>query len=123
MYLMTSFKEVMSIIFKPTYITYAIIGGILVIVGVMMIINFDWTFTQFHHILFPRMSDFNDAFFTRTSNYKVDNDNPYINNLLLVTVLSIEVFMDAAWIIVAYVVIILITLFVISFIFRKKKLA
>lgn len=116
-------KEYLSDLFKPTYITYTVIAGVLIVLGIMMLINFDWTFTWFHHVLFPKPSEFEDAFFTPTSNYEVDNNNPYINNLMLVTVLSIEVFMDAAWIIVGFVVSVLITLFVLTFINRKKKMA
>lgn len=116
-------KEYLQMMFKPTYITYAIIGGIILIIGIMMLINFDWTFTWFHHVLFPNKTAFNDAFFTRYSNYEVDNNNPYINNLMLVTVLSIEVFMDAAWIIVAFAILVIVLLFIFTFINRKKKIA
>ena len=120
-YFIINRHEIIGKLFKPTYITYSILAGILLVLGIMMIINFDWTFTWFHHVLFPKQSEFNDAFFTRKSNYQVDNDNPYINNLLLVTVLSIEVFMDAAWIIVAFIIIILAFLFIFTFKKREKN--
>ncbi len=82
--------------FKGTLYTYLVIAGLLVIVGIFMLVNFDWTFVQFHHVLFPKPESFRDAFFGTVSYYE---EEPYINNLLLIEILSIEVFMDAAWII------------------------
>lgn len=119
--LIFNYQEILPKLFKPTYITYAVILGILIVLGIMMLINFDWTFSWFHHILFPKPSEFNDAFFTPVSNYDVDNINPYINNLSLVNVLTIEVFMDGAWIIVGYVVLIMALWFVFTFKFRQNK--
>ena len=116
-----NYKDILPNLFKPTYITYVVVMGVLLVIGVMMLIDFDWTFTWFHHVLFPKPSEFNDAFFRNTSNYDVDNANPYINNLNLVNVLSIEVFMDGAWIIVGYLVLIIALWFIFTFHFRKRK--
>ena len=85
--------------------------------GIFMIINFDWTFVQFHHILFPKPESFRDAFFGTVSYYE---EEPYINNLLLIEVLSIEVFMDAAWIILSITLLTLALWLSVSF--KKKRI-
>lgn len=86
---------------KQVIITFSIIGFILLVLGVMLLIDSSFTFTEFHHILFPKIEDFNDAFFTRKSNYE---EEYYINNLLLVQVLTEDIFIDAAWIIIGSIV-------------------
>ena len=86
---------------KQLLITYIVIGSILLVLVVMLLINSSFTFTQFHHILFPRTQDFNDAFFSRKSNYE---EEYYINNLLLVQILTEDIFIDAAWIIILVIV-------------------
>lgn len=118
LYLIKHFKEVKNVLFKYSMITYLIIGILLLIISLFMIIDFDWTFTNFHHILFPNPDSFKDAFFGTISNY---DELPYINNLLLIKVLSLDVFLDAAWIIVAYIIFIMLlwTLFTVKF--KKKK--
>ena len=86
---------------KQVYITFSIIGGILLILSVMLIIDSSFTFTEFHHILFPKIEDFNDAFFSRKSNYE---EEYYINNLLLVQILTEDIFIDAAWMIICAII-------------------
>lgn len=101
-YIYKNFEDVKKNMFKKTMITYSVILAILMVVVVAMIVDFDWTFTQFHHILFPSPEKFKDAFFGYKSNYE---ELPYINNMLLVEILSIEVFSDAAFIIVGFILI------------------
>ena len=86
---------------KQIYITFSIIAGILLILMVMLIIDSSFTFTEFHHILFPKIEDFNDAFFSRKSNYEEDY---YINNVLLVQILTEDIFIDAAWMIICAII-------------------
>lgn len=120
-YFIKHFNEVKSSLYKPTVITYLVILGILFIIALAMIINFNKTFDYFHHILFWKKQNYLDAFFTPVSNYAEDNSNPYINNLLLVTVLDIYVFIDAAWIIVGFIVITIATWFFLTYKWHNKK--
>lgn len=103
-YLVKQKNEVKPYIKKGLFITLGIIGGLLLIVCIGLIIDDDWTFTQFHHVLFPNINSFRDAFFSRISNYQSE-EKYYINNLLLVTILQLNVFIDAAWIIVLFILI------------------
>lgn len=101
-YLHFNFKDIKSSIKKQLIWTFSIIFGLLLILAVMMLIDDDWTFTQFHHILFPNKQSFEDAFFSRESHYE---EEYYINNLLLVQILTLDIFIDAAWIIIASIVV------------------
>lgn len=120
LYLRKNFEEFRRKMFKQTMITYAVIASILIIVVVFMLVDFDWTFTQFHHILFPSPEKFKDAFFGSVSNYE---ELPHIRNTLLVEILSIEVFFDAAFMIVAFILLVLIawSVFVIKYGKNNKK--
>lgn len=117
-YIYKNYKDLKKKMFKKVMITFSVIGGILLVVCVAMAIDFDWTFTQFHHILFPNPDKFKDAFFSYTSNYE---ELPYINNLLLIQILSIEVFLDAAIIIVCFIVLCLASWTVFSYKSKKDK--
>ena len=120
-YFIKHFNEMKGLLFKPTVTTYLVILGILSIVCIAMLINFDWIFDNFHHLLFWKRQNFEDAFFNFESNYPEDNSNPYINNILLVTVLDIYVFIDAAWIIVLFILITIATWFIFTYKWRNKK--
>ena len=109
-------NEISKSIKKQTIITFSIIGSILLIIVIGLIIDSSNTFVIFHHVIFPKIEDFNDAMFYRVSNYE---EAYYINNLLLVQVLSIEVFIDAAWIIIVSLVLII---FLYVFFTLKKAL-
>ena len=119
-YLRKNFERFKGKMFKQTMITYAVIACILITVVVAMLVDFDWTFTQFHHILFPSPEKFKDAFFGSVSNYE---ELPHIRNTLLVEILSLEVFFDAAFIIVAFILATLVawSIFVIKYGKNNKK--
>lgn len=116
-YIIRNFKNLKMKMFRQTIITYSVIGVILLVICLLMIIDFDWTFTNFHHIIFPNKESFDDAFFGPVSNYP---EAPYINNMLLVTVLSIEVFSDAAWIIISFVLLVMVSWFMFTKIKSKQ---
>lgn len=119
-YLRKNFEQLKNKMFKQTMITYAVIACILITVVVAMLVDFDWTFTQFHHILFPSPEKFKDAFFGSVSNYE---ELPHIRNTLLVEILSLEVFFDAAFIIVTFILATLVawSIFVIKYGKNNKK--
>ena len=115
-YIYKNFETVRNKMFKKTMITYSVIGVLLMAIVIAMLVDFDWTFTQFHHVLFPNPEKFKDAFFGSVSNY---DELPHINNTLLIRILSIEVFSDAAFIIVGFILITIIAWSV--FAFKKGK--
>lgn len=102
-YINKNIKDIAKTIKKQVIITFSIIGFILLIVVIGLIIDSTSTFIIFHHIIFPKIEDFNDAMFYPKSNYQ---EAYYINNLLLVKVLSLNVFIDAGWIIIVALILI-----------------
>lgn len=76
---------------KTSVITIAVLFGILAIVGILSALDFDRAFEVFHHIIFPDPIKFRDAFFSYESYYPED---PGVNNLMLVMILSEQLFMD-----------------------------
>ena len=102
-YIHKNIEEISKTIKKQVIITFSIIGFIFLIIAIGLIIDSATTFIIFHHIIFPRIEDFNDAMFYPKSNYE---EAYYINNLLLVKVLNLNVFIDAGWIIISLLIII-----------------
>ena len=85
------FEHVKKLLFK--YTMYSLIGIIVLLlgIGIFALVDFDAAFKLFHKLAFPTEQKFNDAFFSNVSNYQ---EVYYVNNLTLVNILSIEVFMD-----------------------------
>lgn len=116
-YLGLNFKRLRSHFLKYSLVVLAIVFTVLLVVGIIAIIDFDYAFEMFHKIIFPNEQKFNDAFFSPVSNY---DELPGVDNMMLVKILSIELFMDVGIIIGISVFIVLLIWFIICFILRKK---
>lgn len=116
-YIFLHYKYLKKYLLKTTLITFGVIIGILIIVVGLSALNFDLAFEVFHKIIFPDSQKFDDAFFSSYSNYP---EKPGVNNLMLVTILSQGLFMDAGLLIVASTVVCLIVWLIIILILRKK---
>lgn len=108
------FKDIM---FKYSLITILVIIGILLIFGIIAIIDFDFAFTLFHRIIFFDETKFNDSFFGRQSNYP---ELDYVDNRMLVWILSEKFFIDFAIIVVAFTVFVIIVYLLLMYWFKKK---
>jgi integral membrane protein (TIGR01906 family) len=116
-YFIFNFKRIRPYLFKYSMIVLGIILVVLLIIGIVAIIDFDYAFVLFHKVLFPDEQKFNDAFFSSISNY---DELPGVDNTMLVKILSIGLFMDVGIIIGVSVVVVLLIWFIICFILRKK---
>lgn len=103
-YMIFSYKRIKPLLFKYTMLTLGGIGLILLGFAIYALIDFNGAFVLFHRLAFPTDQKFRDAFFAVESNYK---ELYYINNLTLTNILSIEIFMDAAFAIFGGVFIVL----------------
>lgn len=117
-YLGLNFTRLKGHLLKYSAIVLGIVFVILLIVGIIAIIDFDYAFEMFHHIIFPDEQKFKDAFFGYQSNY---DELPGVDNLMLVKILSIGLFMDVGIIIGVSVFSVLVIWFIISIILRKKS--
>lgn len=109
-------KKFKNHLFKHTMIIYAVVGTVLLAVLVFAIINFDLVFDFFHHVIFPDPQKYNDAFFSLVSNY---SEATGVDNLMLVKILSIELFQDAGIIIVSFTAFIILSWSIYCFIVSK----
>lgn len=116
-FIIYNYKRLKNQLFKYSIIVYSLIGTIILLIGVFAIIDFDTVFDIFHRIIFPDEQKFNDAFFGVTSNY---DEAPGTDNLMLVKILSIGLFMDVGIIVGSFAVIVIIVWTIYCFILRKK---
>jgi integral membrane protein (TIGR01906 family) len=103
-YLYCNFHRIKKSLLKYSIRTIIFLGCLLVIIGIIIVIDFDFAFKAFHKIIFPNPTKFNDAFFGTISNYE---EVAGVNNKMLITILSEGLFMDVAIYIGLGVVIIL----------------
>lgn len=106
------FSKIRMILFKYSFIAILMIVGIVGMIGIFALIDFDQMFTLFHHIIFPDPIQFRDAFFGAVSNYP---EAPGVSNLMLIMILSIELFMDIAAIIIASVIVIFVVWMILNY--------
>lgn len=116
-YIIVFYKDLKSYLLKYSLITISVIGGLLLLFALYALIDFDNAFVFFHKVLFPNEQKFNDAFFSSHSNYP---ELPGTDNLMLIKILDISLFMDCGIIIGSFVLITEAIWFIILNIFNKK---
>lgn len=98
-YLIYRRKEIKKRFRLASYLTFGFFLIIILVIGVLALIDFDSFWTNFHHILFPDINKFNNAFF------------PYDDTLI--NVLTLDFFFDVIIDIIARIL----SLFIVYFIF------
>ncbi|HKM29220.1 MAG TPA: DUF1461 domain-containing protein [Bacilli bacterium] len=116
-YIVFRYKLLKTILFKYSLVTISVILAVCLVFGVYAFLNFDKAFTFFHHVIFPNEQKFNDAFFSYTSNYP---ELPGVNNLMLVKILDVKLFMDAGIAIGGFVVFIETLWFAFLLVLKRK---
>lgn len=116
-YLIFHFKRLYPYFFKYSMILLASLFGILLALVVFAAIDFDHAFEVFHKIIFPNPQKFRDAFFSSVSNYP---EIPGVDNLLLIKILSIELFIDMGFLIGIGVLVVLTIWLVLSIMLQRK---
>ena len=117
LYMFFRYDNIKQIAFKHSLIALAIVGGIILIIGISMAINFRWTFTLFHKIIFPDPVKYKNAFFRPASNYA---EKAHINNQLLTSILNLDIFKDAGIIIMSSVILSYVIWIFILFMFKHN---
>lgn len=111
--------EFKGILFNYSLITIGVILGILLIFGIVAVIDFDFAFTAFHKIIFPNAQKFEDSFFGAVSNYE---ELPYIENRMLIWILSSSYFINFALVVIAITIVLLGIYLVIAYLYKKKEI-
>ncbi len=117
LYIILNYRRLKHILFKYSIVTIAIILLVCFVFAFYAFIDFDSAFTFFHRVIFPNEQKFNDAFFGYVSNY---SELPGVNNLMLITILDIKLFMDAGIIIGCFVVFIETLWLSLLFVLKRK---
>ncbi|MFA5543337.1 MAG: DUF1461 domain-containing protein [Bacilli bacterium] len=112
-----NFSRLKKYLFKYTVVIYSLIGLLIIVIGIFAIIDFDLVFDIFHRIIFPNEQKYNDAFFGSVSNYE---EIPGVDNLMLIKILSIGLFMDVGIIVGSFAIVVIISWSIVCFIFKKK---
>ena len=116
-YLVMHFKRLRPHLLKYSLIVLLIIFVVLLIAGIFAMVDFNTAFDVFHRIIFPDAQKYDDAFFGPVSNY---DELPGVDNLMLIKILSIGLFMDVGLIIGVVLFIVLIAWFITCIVLRKK---
>ncbi len=91
-----NFKRLRKYFLRYSLIVFLILMLFLFFYGIYILIDFDSAFDLFHKLAFPDPQKYKDAFFGSVSNYPGDN---LADNLMLIKILSIGLFVDVAIII------------------------
>lgn len=112
-----NFKRLRTYFLRYSIIVLTIIFAIVLVFGIIAIVDFDYAFDLFHKIIFPDPQKYEYAFFGSVS--KIPGDN-LADNLMLIKILSIELFMDVGIIIGVSLFVTLIIWFTLCFYFNRK---
>lgn len=113
-----NYRRLKGHLFKYSIVVYSLVGVLILVIGIFAIIDFDLVFDIFHRVIFPDDQKYNDAFFSSVSNYE---EYPGVDNLMLVKILSIGLFMDVGIIVGSFAVFVIIAWIVYCYIVKKKS--
>lgn len=119
-YLYVKRKEIKKYFFKVNLIVFISLVSLFIIIGLFILINFDNAFNVFHRLIFWDEQSYRDSFFSDTSNY-AHLEEPGIDNRMLVKILPMGLFSDAAAIIVIGSIVILGIITLVLFINNRRS--
>ncbi|MBS7262776.1 MAG: DUF1461 domain-containing protein [Eubacteriales bacterium] len=104
--------------FRTTLIVYAAVLGLLSLIVLFVLIDWNDAFVLFHRLIFPSEAQFRDAFFAVKSNYP---EKYYIDNQFLVKMLDPGLFRDAGLLVAGAEALVLTTYTLIARRFSRRK--
>lgn len=122
-YIFFHFNRLKKYLLRYSIVSICVIFIIILIFASLALIDFNYAFELFHHIIFPSESKYNDAFFGTISNYP---EKEGVNNRMLILILSNGLFMNVGLILLEVVVVVLViwfgSLIIINKLNKKNKI-